>query len=57
MAGDHIAGDHTHTDITIGNIEELQQKYRPGTVSNRLLGNKYVLLDLDPRTLHKNTEK
>ena len=34
---DHIAEDHIHTDIT-SNIEEQQQKYRPGTVSNRLLG-------------------
>ena len=34
---DHIAEDHIHTDITC-NIEEPQQKYRLGTVSNRLLG-------------------
>ena len=34
---DHIAEDHIHTDITC-NIEEPQQKYRIGTVSNRLLG-------------------
>ena len=33
---DHIADDHTHTDITCY-IEEPQQKYRLGTVSNRLL--------------------
>ena len=33
---DHIAGDHIPTDITC-NIEEPQQKYRLGTVSNRLL--------------------
>ena len=33
---DHIAEDHIHTDITC-NIEEPQQKYRLGTVSNRLL--------------------
>ena len=33
---DHIAVDHIHTDITC-NIEEPQQKYRLGTVSNKLL--------------------
>ena len=33
---DHIAEDHTHTNITCS-IEEPQQKYRIGTVSNRLL--------------------
>ena len=33
----HIAEDHIHTGIT-NNIEEPQQKYRLGTVSNRLLG-------------------
>ena len=33
---DHIAKDHIHTDI-ICNTEEPQQKYRLGTVSNRLL--------------------
>ena len=33
---DHIAEAHLHTDITC-NIEEPRQKYRPGTVSNRLL--------------------
>ena len=32
-------------NITTYTIEELQQKYRPGTVSKRLLGElKYVLL-------------
>ena len=36
-SGDHIAKDHIHTDITTCNIEEPQQKYRLGTVSNRLL--------------------
>ena len=36
---DHIAKDHIHTDITC-NTEEPQQKYRLGTVSNRLLGAK-----------------
>ena len=35
----HIADDHIHADITY-NIEEPQQKYRLGTVSNRLLGAK-----------------
>ena len=34
---DLIAQNHTHTDITTGNTEKLQQKYRHGTVSNRLL--------------------
>ena len=33
----HIAEDHIHTGITC-NSYELQQKYRLGTVSNRLLG-------------------
>ena len=33
----HIAKDHIQTDITC-NTEEPQQKYRLGTVSNRLLG-------------------
>ena len=36
-SADHIAKDHIHTDITC-NTEESQQKYRLGTVSNRLLG-------------------
>ena len=36
-SGDHIARDHIHTDITTCNIGEPQQKYRLGTVSNRLL--------------------
>ena len=36
-SADHIAEDHIHTDITC-NIEEPLQKYRLGTVSNRLLG-------------------
>ena len=34
---DHIAEAHIHIDI-ICNTEEPQQKYRIGTVSNRLLG-------------------
>ena len=34
-SADHTAEDHIHTDITC-NIEEPQQKYCPGTVSNRL---------------------
>ena len=37
-SGYHIAGDYTNTDITTCNIEETQQKYRLGTVSNKLLG-------------------
>ena len=32
----HIAKDHIHTDVTC-TTEEPQQKYRLGTVSNRLL--------------------
>ena len=54
---DHVAEDHIHTDITCG-IEEPQQKYRLGTVSNRLLANvcvyggcvglTYVLPDSNP---------
>ena len=36
-SADHIAKDHIHTDITC-NTGEPQQKYRLGTVSNRLLG-------------------
>ena len=31
-SGDHIAGDHIHTDITCSN-EEPQQKFYPETVS------------------------
>ena len=47
----HIAEDHIHTDIT-GNIEEPQQKYRLGTVSNRLLGlNLTCLTGFRPRPL------
>ena len=34
----HIAEDHINTDITTYNIEEQQQKYRLGTVNNRLVG-------------------
>ena len=33
---DHIAKDQIQTDIAICDIEEPQQKYRLGTVSNRL---------------------
>ena len=33
----HIAGDHIHTDKTC-KIEEQQQKYHLGTLSNRLIG-------------------
>ena len=32
-SGDHIAGDHIHTDITMCNIEK-QEKCHLGTVSN-----------------------
>ena len=38
-SGDYIAQDHRHTEITTCNIiEEPQQKYCLGKVSNRLLG-------------------
>ena len=40
-SADHIAGDHIHTDITC-NMEEPQQKFRLGTVSNRLIGANYA---------------
>ena len=36
-SGNHIAIDHIHTDITACNVKESQQKYRLGTVSNRLM--------------------
>ena len=36
--GYYTAEDHIHTDITTFNTEETQQKYRLGTVSERLLG-------------------
>ena len=36
-SADHIAEDHIHKDITC-NIDEPQQKYRLGTVSNRFIG-------------------
>ena len=36
--GDHIAKDHMYTNIVTCNIEGPPQKYRIGTVSNRLLG-------------------
>lgn len=32
-SGDHIAEDHTHTDITACNIEELEQKYQLGALT------------------------
>ena len=35
---DHVAGNHTHSDITTCLIEEPKEKYRFRTVSNRLLG-------------------
>ena len=47
-SNDHIAEDHIHTYITC-NREEPLQKYRLGTVSNRLEGLKLVLLDPNPR--------
>ena len=36
-SADHIAEDQIHADIPC-NLEEPQQKYRPETASNRLLG-------------------
>ena len=33
-SGDQIAEDHIHTDIATCDIEEPQQKYRLGTVSD-----------------------
>ena len=36
-SGDNTAGDHTHTEITTGNIEEPQQKYLLGMVNKELL--------------------
>ena len=36
-SGDHTAKDHIHTGI-ICNIDEPRQKYRLGTVSNKLQG-------------------
>ena len=44
----HIVEDYIHMKITC-NIEEPQQKYHLGAVSNRLLGGlKHVLLDPNP---------
>ena len=37
-SGDHIAGYHTHTEITTYDIEEPRQTYRLETVRNRLIG-------------------
>ena len=37
FSGDQIAKVHMHTDIPTCNIEEPQQKYRLGKVSNKLL--------------------
>ena len=36
--GDHIAGNHIHTEILTGNIEEPHQKYRFEKFSYTLLG-------------------
>ena len=57
--GDHSAEDHIHTYITTYNIEEPQQKYRDGTVINRLLvvcvcvggGLKHVFIGFKSRLL------
>ena len=43
---DHIAEDHIHTDLTC-DITEPKQKYRLGTVSNRLLGNRLLKLKIE----------
>ena len=46
---DHIAKDHIYTDIRCY-IEEPNQKYRLGTVSNKITGGlKLVLLYPNPR--------
>ena len=37
-SGDHIAEDHTYSDITTHSFEEPEQKYHLGTASNILLG-------------------
>ena len=37
-SGNYISENHIPTDITTYNIEGRQQKYRLGTVSDRLLG-------------------
>ena len=49
-SADYFAEDHIHTDMTC-NTEETQQKYRIGTVSNRLKGGglKHVFLGPNPR--------
>ena len=56
-SGDHIAEDHKRTHKTTCIIEVPHQKYRLGTVSNRLLeasacftGSKHVLLDTNPNS-------
>ena len=36
-SGEHIAGDHIHTDRPAFNTEEPQQKYSLGTVNKRLI--------------------
>ena len=36
-SGDIVAEDDIHTDITTCNTEELQQKYRLGSLCNKLL--------------------
>ena len=36
--GDHIAGNHIHTEILTGNMEEPQQKYHFEKFSYTLLG-------------------
>ena len=35
--GDLIAGDHINVDMTTCNIQDSQQKYRLGTITNGLL--------------------
>ena len=46
----HIAEDHIHTDKTC-NIEEPQQKYRLGTVGNRLPGVLNFPYKINPKNL------
>ena len=49
-SADHIAEDTIHTDITY-NIEEPQETYRLGTVSNRLLGDLNMFTGFKPSPL------
>ena len=51
--GDHISGDHIHTDVTTGNTEVAQQMYSFGMASNDYWGGgglTNVLLGPNPQT-------